>query len=649
VRGHVRAFHSRDMSRTAIPSLISFGGGPNAVLAGRIASNRACHWLQQMNPPNRQMVPKCGSAPPRLNARTDFKAAEGRRTPGRCRGMRFVLTARTRSPWRHRALASAALLAMVLCGCKAPFQPLAPESKTNPPAVAPASDLATNAPSIATPGNVALPTIFIAGDSTAARGSGELQQGWAVPFASYFNPEKVNVVNRARGGRSSRTFITEGLWDELLAMVKPGDIVLIQFGHNDAGAINDSSRARGSIRSLGEETQEIDNLVTKKREVVHTYGWYLRKMIADTKAKGATPILLSLTIRDVWKDGQIERGSGRWGIWSGEIARAQGVQFIDLSEMIATKFQAMGPEAVKALYPKDHTHFNAAGAEMHAEGVVAGLKGLRSNPVGKYLSAKGEAVPANRPASENLPRPINATTPSLFLIGDSTVRNGRGDGAGGQWGWGDFIGAHFDLEKLNVVNRALGGTSSRTFYNHQWPAVLAMVKEGDFVMMQFGHNDNAALNDTTRARGTIKGIGDETEEIDNQLTKKHEVVHSYGWYLRQFIAETRAKGATPIICSQVPRKTWKDGKVVRSKDGYAGWAEQVARAEGVAFVDLNELIARRYDELGPGAVEPLFADEHTHTTPAGARLNAESVVEGLGALDSPLARYLQANTTQPAK
>jgi lysophospholipase L1-like esterase len=76
-----------------------------------------------------------------------------------------------------------------------------------------------------------------------------------VPFADYFDPTRVNVVNRARGGRSSRTFVTEGLWDQLMASVKPGDIVLIQFGHNDGGAINDTNRARGSLRGIGDETE----------------------------------------------------------------------------------------------------------------------------------------------------------------------------------------------------------------------------------------------------------------------------------------------------------------------------------------------------------------------------------------------------------
>src|SRR3954449_6283558 len=80
------------------------------------------------------------------------------------------------------------------------------------------------------------PSIFIAGDSTAANGMpGAI--GWGKPFGGLFDASKANVVNSARGGRSSRTFVTEGLWDRLIADVKTGDYVLIQFGHNDGGEI----------------------------------------------------------------------------------------------------------------------------------------------------------------------------------------------------------------------------------------------------------------------------------------------------------------------------------------------------------------------------------------------------------------------------
>src|SRR5215475_2421549 len=202
-----------------------------------------------------------------------------------------------------------------------------------------------------------------------------------------------------------------------------------------------------------------------------------------------------------------------------------------------------------------------------------------------------------------------AKLPTLFLIGDSTVRNGAGDGANKQWGWGEPIAAYFDRAKITVLNRARGGRSSRTFVTEGlWDQVLSMMKPGDFVLIQFGHNDGGPINDDSRARGTIKGVGEETEEIDNLLTKKHEVVHSYGWYLRKYVADARARGATPIICSPVPRKIWKDGKIVRNTDSYAGWAAQVAHSQGVPFVDLNEIVAKRYDEMGPAKVDALFAD-----------------------------------------
>src|SRR6185436_8335583 len=97
------------------------------------------------------------------------------------------------------------LTALVLLG-GAPHSTAA--AATNTTAVAPAPDLATNAAARVTTLDPKLPTLFVAGDSTAARGTGEAQQGWAVPFANYFDAAKVNVANRARGGRSSRTFIT---------------------------------------------------------------------------------------------------------------------------------------------------------------------------------------------------------------------------------------------------------------------------------------------------------------------------------------------------------------------------------------------------------------------------------------------------------
>jgi lysophospholipase L1-like esterase len=286
------------------------------------------------------------------------------------------------------------LLAAFTIVCLLPLMALAQSAAPTPPAQSTDKH----------PADPKLPTLFVVGDSTANNNAGGAR-GWGDPFAAFFDASKINVLNRARAGRSSRTFLTEGLWDKVLADMKAGDFVLIQFGHNDAGAINDASRARGSLPGLGEESVEIDNLLTHKHEVVHTYGWYMRKFIADAKAKGAHPIVLSLTVRNIWKDGRVERGPGRYGEWAAEVARSEGVPFVDLTNIIADEYERLGQEKVKELFGPDHTHTSPAGAELNASLVVAGLKALKKNPLAPYFSAKGKAVAKARSAQNRERKP----------------------------------------------------------------------------------------------------------------------------------------------------------------------------------------------------------------------------------------------------
>ncbi len=259
------------------------------------------------------------------------------------------------------------------------------------------------------------------------------------------------------------------------------------------------------------------------------------------------------------------------------------------------------------------------------------------------------------------PFPIDPQLPDLWVIGDSTVRNGsEGNGTNhGQWGWGAPFTFFFDPHKVNVVNRALGGTSARSFYHSNWPSLVSLLKPGDVVVMQFGTNDGGRM---PFGVGDLRGTGDETETVTNPRTGKSAVVHSYGWYLRQFIQETRARGATPIVCSLIPRRIWDaDGRIRRDRATYAGWARQVAAAEHVGFIDLNELSAHRLDELGraetirlyvpnPGPQDP--NGEHVHTGWDGAVMNAKLVVSGLKALpDDPAAHWFSAKADDiaPAK
>ncbi len=236
----------------------------------------------------------------------------------------------------------------------------------------------------------------------------------------------------------------------------------------------------------------------------------------------------------------------------------------------------------------------------------------------------------------------DANKPVFYIIGDSTVKNDDGTGKQNLWGWGNFIAGYFDTVKISVRNHAIGGRSSRTFITEgRWDKILATLKKGDYVIMQFGHNDDWPLDDTARARGSIKGIGNEYKDIYNPITKKREIVYTYGYYMRKYISDAKAKGAVPIVCSRVPGNSWKDGKVSRVNETYGLWARQVAAAQGVAFIDLNNTIANKYESMGPVAVNALFAVDRTHTNLEGAKINAAIVIDGIKASrPGKLTKYL---------
>ena len=229
--------------------------------------------------------------------------------------------------------------------------------------------------------------------------------------------------------------------------------------------------------------------------------------------------------------------------------------------------------------------------------------------------------------------------PVLYIIGDSTVRN---EDSLGHRGWGSHIVKYLDTNKISVSNQAMAGRSTRTFIKEgRWTKVLSTLKSGDYVMMQFGHNEGSRP-DTGRAgyRGVLRGIGEDSVVLTWRDSSK-EIVHSYGWYIRKFIRDVKAKGATPIVLSMIPRNEFRDGKVQRADKDYGLWAKQVAEEEGAFFVDLNAITADKYDKFGPEETKKFFPGDHTHTNPAGADVNAQSVVEGVRANKAiPLNKYL---------
>lgn len=227
-------------------------------------------------------------------------------------------------------------------------------------------------------------TIFIIGDSTAANkdiSRGKLERGWGMVLQSYFD-DNIRVDNRALNGRSSLSFINEGHWDKVLQSMKPGDYVIIQFGHNDEKPKADRHTDPGS-----------------------TFDYNLAKFVRETREHGGIPILMNCVVRrnffvkapeidddeklrtQTFKDGvkMVEGDSlidthGLYRVAPRDVAQRMNVHFVDANKITHDLEQGLGTEASKKLHmwflpgtepsePKgkqDNTHYSVYGAHVVA-------------------------------------------------------------------------------------------------------------------------------------------------------------------------------------------------------------------------------------------------------------------------------------------
>ena len=499
------------------------------------------------------------------------------------------------------------------------------------------------------------PVLFLIGNSTmrnGTRGDGSNGQwGWGFFANKYFDGRKISVENQALGGMSTRTFYTK-LWPAVREALQPGDWVIVSIGHNDGGPL-DEGRARAVLSGTGQDSVNVTIKETGVQETVYTYGGYMRKYVSEIRAKGAHPILMSLTPRDAFdeKTGKIIRKpqSG----WLAEVSKELDVPYVDLNELSGAKLDSYSPWKEKYHFFGDHIHTSAYGAEMNARSAAEGLAAC-THPALRPLQAMMLNV--------ELPTyGIRRETgkPIVFITGDSTVKNSDKDDDG-MWGWGALAGEVFDETKITLANVAMAGRSTRSYLREgRWEKVYNQLQPGDFVLIEFGHNDICSITDS-KERGVIPGTKDTCHVYKMEKDGRFEVVYSFGWYLKKMIDDTREKGATPILVSLTPRNEWPTGKIERRNDSYGKWYREVVEETKVEFLDLHNLSADVLDnkfavkklpknkEKAKAKVEKIkakagvyFKKDHTHASKAGALLNAESVARGLRQNGSKLAEYLK--------
>lgn len=477
------------------------------------------------------------------------------------------------------------------------------------------------------------PVLFLVGDSTmrtGTKGNGDNGQwGWGYYAHEFFDEDKITVENHALGGLSCRTFYRDW-WPDVIKGVQKGDYVIIQLGHNDNGPV-DSGRARSSIHGIGKETATMDR-GEQGVETIYTYGEYLRKFIDETRAKGAYPILFTLTPRNQWdSEDLVRRKTDNFTSWIKAIAAEKNVPCVDLENISATKFEKFGHDKVNYMFYKDTIHSSAFGAMNNARSAAEGIAACKDCALKDYL------LPLEAPKQEFT---REKGKPVLFVTGDSTIQNNDSD-PDGMWGWGSVLETVFDPSKITLVNAGKAGRSARTFLDEgRWDKVYNSIEPGDYVVIQFGHNDMGPI-DKKPYRAELRGTSEDSEVHFMPNKRMYQVIYSYGWYLRKFIGDVREKGGIPILVSITPRNEWPDGKIERRNDSYGQWCREVVEQTGVDFIDMHNISADWFDSIGAEKTKAYYKNDHTHTSRLGAERNAKSFAEGLVKAGHPLAKYLK--------
>ena len=222
---------------------------------------------------------------------------------------------------------------------------------------------------------------------------------------------------------------------------------------------------------------------------------------------------------------------------------------------------------------------------------------------------------------------------TVYIAGDSTAANKTADRRP-ETGWGEMLQQHFDPARVKVDNRALNGRSTKSFIAEgKWTALIDSVKKGDFVFIQFGHNDQS------------KDKGERytpPEDFKKNLIK--------------FVDEVRAKGANPVLMTPVMRRRFdKDGKFYDTHGDYPGYTRSVAAEQKVPLIDMqrkSEAVIVKYGvegskklflQLAPGenANYPKGVEDNTHFSPLGAEEMANLAIEGIREAKLKLKKYIK--------
>jgi pectinesterase len=226
---------------------------------------------------------------------------------------------------------------------------------------------------------------------------------------------------------------------------------------------------------------------------------------------------------------------------------------------------------------------------------------------------------------------------TVWLAGDSTMAQKQPDKRP-ETGWGEALQPCFDSSEVRIANRAMNGRSTRSFVAEgRWKAIVDSLQPGDYVFIQFGHND---------------------EKVG---TNNYSSPEDYSLNLVRFVEEVRAKGAQPVLFTPVVRRKFDGAQLVPTHGAYPDAARAASRVRDVPLVDMERSSAALVQKLGPHSSRTLWlhldaganpnypngVHDDTHFNPAGARTMAGLAIDAVRSLELGLATKLHSCPARP--
>jgi len=449
--------------------------------------------------------------------------------------------------------------------------------------------------------------ICLAGDSTVkCYGSDNSIGGWGEYLQYYFDSDHVKIINKAEGGRSTRSYINQGRLADAVSDLGKGDYLFIQFGHNDARTdqlaylehsvplgLPDANGIYPTNAGVKSKTPQGIYEVYKDMpysetfysyESGGTFKWFLKQYVEEARKVGATPVLITPVARVFFDDnGKITPHHGEDDGYVKavlQVADEMNVACVDMFEITKTMYENYGVRVTQGLQniksdgTMDITHYNKFGSNIVTSKLVEALR-----QAGIYACVYSKVSDKAVSKTEDLKSAM------VYIVGGTAAAGSDDDDyAIAKEGWGDYI-QQFFADQITVLNMAVDGKSSKSYISeNNYKNVFANLSEGDYVVIQFGTDD----------------IDKDDSDNYTDPNGSKETEGSFKYYLyNYYIKPALDKKAIPIIVSPPARSVFdNNNKVINVYEEYINAIKEITSETGAYYINLNDVMCEKYTETG---------------------------------------------------